>query len=138
MPEEPEAAAGKRSTMQRGGPRGREVRARVARSDVSVTDLAAAGLLSLPAELERKYRGIVLRAPIEPDGRIRFGKQVYDSLSTAASAARAQIIGLRAGGRFPPTNGWTFWKLRRATGDSVELATVRSRVDEKRNRGASG
>jgi hypothetical protein len=30
-------------------------------------------------------------------------------------------------GQVPPTNGWTFWKLRDSDGKDVEIAVVRDR-----------
>jgi hypothetical protein len=78
---------------------------------VTVQDLIAAGLLQPPVKLVRDYKGRELTATVLADGRVRVGAAEFDSLSQAAGAARAQVIGKSKGGRLPPTNGWEFWRL---------------------------
>lgn len=110
-----------------------------AKHDVSVSDLIAAGLISPPTRLERTYKGESLTAIIEKDGRIKFGADLFDSLSLAAGAARSSVIGLPANGRHPATNGWEFWRVKDAGGKEVSLGEMRGRVGEGgTGRGATG
>lgn len=78
-------------------------------SQITVSNLIQAGLIRTPLRIERRYKGVHLTASVRPDGRIEFGGQEYDSLSTAAGMARKSIVGAPAGHPFPQTNGWTFW-----------------------------
>jgi Restriction Enzyme Adenine Methylase Associated len=87
-------------------------------SGVTLGDVISAGLLTLPADLFRRYKGHELRARVEADGRVSFGGQLYGSLSVAGMMARRSIIGQD---RRAQTNGWTFWKLR---GEDGSLRTV--------------
>ena len=110
-----------------------------ARHDVSVADLIAGGLITPPVRLERTYKGESLSAVIEKDGRIRFGTDLFDSLSLAAGAARSSVIGLREDGRHPATNGWEFWRVKDASGKEVSLGELRGRMPEGgAGRGATG
>jgi predicted type IV restriction endonuclease len=77
---------------------------------VSLLDLIQAGLLRAPARLVREYKGKTLHAVIEHDGRVRFADEHFDSISQAGGAARATVIGRKAG-KVPATNGWTFWNI---------------------------
>jgi len=74
------------------------------------------------------YKGKVLTARVEADGRIKFKGTAYDSLSTAGGAARATIIGLRKDGKFPQTGGWVFWRVERPGGGMVKLAELRDQL----------
>ena len=80
---------------------------------VSLLDLIQAGILRAPAQLVREYKGKLLHAVVEQDGRVRFGDEYFDSISQAGGAARATVIGLKAG-KVPATNGWTFWSVVRS------------------------
>jgi hypothetical protein len=97
-------------------------------SDISIADLIGAGLIRPPVELEREYKGRKLKARIEHDGNVSFDGKTYPSPSTAGGMARATVIGMRKNGQPPPTNGWTFWRLRTRDGESVELASLRARL----------
>ena len=91
-----------------------------------VSDLIEAGLISPPLELEKRYKGHLLRATILQDGRVMFGGQAYNSLSTAAGMARKTIVGDSPGHPYPPTNGWTFWGFRDAkTGELTVIDSLR-------------
>ncbi len=92
---------------------------------VSLTDLIDAGLLAPPVLIEREYKGASLTARIDRHGRVKFKNDVYDSLSSAAGAARASVIGLREDGRSPHTNGWTFWNLPGPGGEPTPLEDLR-------------
>lgn len=78
-------------------------------ADATVADLIQAGLIHAPLRIEREYRGVHLTGLVQPDGKIEFDGQEYDSLSTAAGMARKSVIGAPADRPFPQTNGWTFW-----------------------------
>ena len=95
--------------------------------DVSISALLSAGLLQPGAKLEKRYKGNLLSAFVEPDGRVKFDGKLYDSPSLAGGAARATIIGLRENGQVPPTNGWTFWEVVGGEGKPQPLAALRER-----------
>lgn len=104
---------------------------RVSRSDVSLKDVLAAGLVIPPVELTKVYLGRTLAARIEVDGRVRFQGATYESLSAAAGMARASVIGAPAGQGYPPTNGWSFWSYRDAAGNLVPVASLRVALSER-------
>jgi Restriction Enzyme Adenine Methylase Associated len=83
-----------------------------ATSDTSLDDLIQAGLIRPPLQIERTYKGVHLTGVVQQDGKVEFGGQIYDSLSTAAGMARRSVIGSPTGRPYPQTNGWTFWMYR--------------------------
>jgi len=93
---------------------------------VSVKDLLDAGILRAPVELEREYKKKRFTAQIEADGSVSWQGKKFESLSTAAGAARASVRGRRPDGSLPATNGWTFWKTRDG-GELVEVDVFRQR-----------
>ena len=97
---------------------------KAAPSDTTLMDLIQAGLVQPPFEVERDYKGIHLTAVIRQDGRIDWGGQVFDSLSTAGGMARKSVIGSPDDGPCPPTSGWQFWRYRDA--ESGELRKIDS------------
>jgi len=94
---------------------------------VTVRHLIDAGLVKPPVDLFCTYRGKEVRARIEPDGRIRFGDQVVDSLSTAAGMARVSVAGRFPGRKYPQTNGWDFWRFRDGDGTLRPIGELRNR-----------
>jgi hypothetical protein len=96
-----------------------------ASGSLRVVELARAGLLTLPVTIEARYKGRELSARIETDGQVWFEGSRYASLSTAAAVARGSVIGRRADGRMPPTNGWSFWRIRSADGSLRPLSAIR-------------
>jgi hypothetical protein len=100
---------------------------------VEVADLIKAGLIRLPMELEKNYKGVHLTATIQVDGLIVFGGHSYGSPSMAAAMARKTIIGAPPGRPYPSTNGWIFWKYRDPmTGDLREIDILRQRYLEQK------
>jgi hypothetical protein len=97
------------------------------RTDVSPADLVRAGLIAPPLALTRTYKGTALEARIEPDGTVTCLGKSYASLSTAAGMARATVIGIPRGRKYPQTNGWTFWQFRDTDGDLKEIDALRRR-----------
>jgi hypothetical protein len=82
-------------------------------------------------ELEKTYKGNRLTGRLEPDGRVTCLDKTFDSLSTSAGVARASIIGVPPGRKYPQTNGWTFWRFRDSDGRIKRLDVLRHRfVDE--------
>ena len=61
-------------------------------------------------ELQRRYKGTLLRATLQSDGSVTVDGKPYDSLSTAAGMARKSVIGTPSGRKYPQTNGLTFWQ----------------------------
>jgi hypothetical protein len=72
--------------------------------------LAAAGLPA-PLALEKRFRGVLLLASLEADGRIRFRGRRYASAAAAAEAARA-AVGSTAAGELARSDGLRFWAYR--------------------------
>jgi hypothetical protein len=108
-------------------------RSRPASYDVDVADLLEAGLIPSGAVLRKTYLGQEVTARVEPDGRIRFGSQIYKSLSTAAGAARVSVKGPPPGGRrYYQTNGWTFWEFEEKAGNWQEMQALRERFLSER------
>lgn len=87
---------------------------------VALADLIAAGLLQIPCRLFRKYKGHQLEATLQPDGKVKFGENGYDSCSTAAEVARGTVTGRRMN-----TNGWVFWQFEGADGRRQILDELR-------------
>ncbi|HZV90739.1 MAG TPA: hypothetical protein VFF34_01895, partial [Candidatus Nitrosocosmicus sp.] len=100
------------------------------RSEVTLQDLIQAGLLRPPVALERDYKGKRLTARIGPDGTVTCLGKSYDSLSMTGAVARHSVAQVRADGKPPATNGWTFWKLRDTSGELVEVDAIRRRFLE--------
>jgi len=100
-------------------------RLRRSRVDIGVTlpDLIAAGLLTPPLKLFRKYKGQMVEATLLPDGKVEFRGVQYDTCSAAAEAARQAVVGRRMN-----TNGWDFWQYRDAAGKRLCLDDARKRL----------
>ena len=98
---------------------------------VHVRDLIRAGLLKPPLELERLYKGVVLKATVQADGSIMFDGESYSSLSTAAGMARKTVIGAPPGRRYPQTNGWIFWRYRNLENGKLEAVDVLRQAVER-------
>lgn len=96
--------------------------------DAGLLDLIQAGLIRAPLELRRKYLGVELRAHVQRDGRVEYAGEFFDSLSSAGSAARAAVGGVREDGKRRATNGWTFWRYELAEGREEEINEVRQRL----------
>jgi predicted type IV restriction endonuclease len=94
---------------------------RQARGQVTLTALIAAGLLTAPARLFRKYKGQMIEAKLLPDGQVEYQGTVYPACSTAAENARATVTGRRMS-----TNGWVFWQFFDEKGMKCELDSVRT------------
>lgn len=99
---------------------------------VTLAQLIEAGLVRVPLEIERHYRGADLRARIENGDRVVFGGTAYDSLSTAGGMARKSVVGSPPGRAYPQTNGWTFWEYRAADGARAQLDTLRRELHERK------
>ena len=82
---------------------------------------------NLPAGLEihNTYKGTSFTAKVTQDGKIKFGNQVYHSLSHAAVAAIQSTGTLR-----PTENGWRWWKYYdQKTGEEKLLDELRNKED---------
>lgn len=131
FPLSPDQLLAKKSTRRGGArakPRGGEA---TGRDGVTLQQLIDAGILRAPVELHCHYKGKDLSARIEDDGSVDFRGVKYKSLSVAGGAARETIIGPRAGGGAPSTNGWTFWKFFDADGEARLIDAARVRYAER-------
>ncbi len=100
--------------------------------DVTLQDVVTANLIHLPLELHRTYKGQRLMARVTAAGRVSWQGQDFESLSTAAGMARASIIGIPVGRKYPQTNGWTFWQFIDADGQARPLDVLRQRYHQQR------
>jgi hypothetical protein len=94
----------------------------------TVRQLIAAGLIHPPLALFRTYKGRDLSARIEPDGRVSFLGETYNSVSVAGGMARRSVIGAQSGRKYPQTNGWTFWYFRDDDGKPRQLGALREEL----------
>jgi hypothetical protein len=94
---------------------------------VTLQDIIEAGLLKLPLEIQKTYKGHHLVGRITAEGNAAWGGREYNSLSTAAGMARASVIGTPPGRKFPQTNGWTFWHFVDADSRAKPLDVLRQR-----------
>jgi hypothetical protein len=96
---------------------------------VTLKEMIAAGTLSAPLRLFRKYKKQVLEATLQRDGTVEFNGQTYDTCSAAAENARATIMGRRMN-----TNGWQFWQFADGAGKKRELIDARTEFIESSKR----
>jgi hypothetical protein len=106
-------------------------------SDVTLRQLIDAGILQAPVHLSCTYKEKSLTARVEADGTVVHAGQRHPSLSAAASAARASVIGPRPDGEAPATNGWIFWKCTDVNGRTRPIDEARQAFVAK-TRSASG
>jgi hypothetical protein len=95
--------------------------------DVTLQDIVRAGLVRLPLEIQKDYKGHHLVGRITPEGNASWGGREYSSLSTAAGMARASVIGIPPGRKYPQTNGWIFWQFVDVNGSVKPLDVLRQR-----------
>ena len=91
----------------------------------TLAELIEVGILHPPVKLFCTYKDNDLSAQVERDGAVVWNGQRFQSLSLAASAARASIRGRREDGKLPATNGWIFWKYKSADGQTREMDHAR-------------
>jgi hypothetical protein len=99
----------------------------------TLANLIAAGHLSPPLKLFRRYKGTMLVASLLADGTVEFQGQRYDTCSAAAEAARATVSRRRMN-----TNGWTFWQYQAAGGQKLTLADARKQLARSRSKFVGG
>ncbi len=87
---------------------------------ITLPAIIAAGVLSPPLKLFRKYRKKVLEARLLSDGSVEFQGERHKSCSNAAAVARGTITG-----RPMSTNGWDFWQYMDNQGKMLTLADAR-------------
>jgi hypothetical protein len=89
---------------------------------VRLSEVIAAGFLSPPLTLFRKYMGKRMEATLLPDGGVEYDGTRYNTCSTAAEVARSTITGRRMN-----TNGWIFWQYTDSSGKVMTLEYARAR-----------
>ena len=94
---------------------------------VTLADLISSGTVRLPLDIEATYKGHQFTARIEADGNVTWNGTTYDSLSVAGGMARKSIVGTLSGREYPPTNGWTFWRLKDSDGRLAFVDVLRQR-----------
>jgi hypothetical protein len=121
------------SPIERGSERGHGTPWRT----VTLQDLITAGLVTPPLDLNKTYKGCLFTARIAADGKVLWNGKEYSSLSTAAAFARASIVGIPPGRKYPHTNGWVFWEFVDAEGQSRPLDVLRQRYFHERTADSS-
>jgi len=104
---------------------------------ISLQALIQASILKPPVSLASTYKGKELTAKVLADGSVECQGKRHDSLSLAASEARASVVGYDEKGRAPPTNGWTFWKYASPGGRARPIAQARQDLLSRAKRTAS-
>jgi hypothetical protein len=99
---------------------------------VTLVQLIDAGMIRVPLDIERHYRGTLLSARIESADRVLFGAEAFDSLSTAGGMARKSVPGSPTRRPYPQTNGWTFWQYRDSDGALQPLDDLRRQLYESK------
>jgi hypothetical protein len=94
---------------------------------VTLQDIVTAGLVMLPLAIQKTYKGHHLAGRITEEGKWAWGGKEYNSPSVAAGFARASIVGIPPGRKYPQTNGWTFWHFVDANGRVKPLDELRQR-----------
>lgn len=118
FPLDAETLAAPRAKVKRAGKR---VEADAGGGGSSLADVLAAGALRPPVQLMRSYKGKELSATITTAGKVRVGKDDFDSPSTAAVVAIKH-----ATGKDRSINGWDFWQVPTADGKRVPLSAFRA------------
>jgi hypothetical protein len=95
----------------------------IAKYEARLADVIAAGLLTPPLPLFRKYKGTRLEAKLLPDSTVEFLGTAYGTCSSAAEHARGTITGRRMN-----TNGWTFWQYKGTDGRTHVLDDARQQL----------
>lgn len=98
-------------------------------AQVSLADVVAAGVFRAPLRLYRKYKGSLVEARVQADGKVEFQGSVYDSCSTAAEMARRTVTGRRM-----KTNGWSFWQYDDADGQKRKLDDARQEFLQRKRK----
>jgi len=89
--------------------------------------------LSYAANLSRVWGPPLLSAVVESDGTVTLDSEKYPSLSAAGGAARRPLFKGHLKGRFPATNGWTFWQVKDPlTNQLITLDILRDRFLQKK------
>lgn len=117
--------------------RSRTARIRVSPEErqVRMGDMIAAGRLRPGTLLRGTYLGQRHTAELLADGTVRFGGQVYSSLSAAGAAVKIAMHGSNVSDSTKATDGMDFWQAEDAlVGDVVSLKEIRRRVVNNSNR----
>jgi predicted type IV restriction endonuclease len=96
-----------------------------------LADIINAGLIEMPLQVEREYKGERVTARIESAGEIVYGQISFRSLSQAGTAARKAILRLPTEAKGPATNGWTFWKFRDNEGALKPMDVLRRKYKKR-------
>jgi hypothetical protein len=90
--------------------------------ECKLSEIIAAGLLSPPVKLFRKYKGKVVEATVMDDGTVEFQGT---SCKTSSRAAEAALISVT--GRAVNINGWKFWQYVDKDGTTHTLNHARQK-----------
>jgi predicted type IV restriction endonuclease len=93
------------------GTRAARSQSAIVKSEISVEALIREGLLKTPAQIVSQYRGRTFSASVEDDGTVMFKGEKFASLSVAGGRVRDPFYKGKKRGKYPATNGWTFWQV---------------------------
>ncbi|MBK6942611.1 MAG: type I restriction enzyme HsdR N-terminal domain-containing protein [Planctomycetes bacterium] len=106
------------------------------RAGVTLSDLIAAGILSAPLELRRRFKGVDVRARVDADGSVIVDGQRTQSLSTAGGIAIARVRGVDPASDSVATDGWSFWRFVDSDQAERPIHALRERYLKRRGIGA--
>lgn len=92
------------------------------REGVTPLDLVKAKIVKAPLALERSYKGQILKATLNAEGRILVGSEAFDSFSAAGSRAMQTVLG---SDKSPACPGWDFWHYRDQAGKLLPVSALR-------------
>jgi hypothetical protein len=96
---------------------------------IIVTDLIDHGLICPPTKVFGTHSGKRIEALLMPDGTFVHRGNMYSSPSVAAGRAiTAEIGGSSIGRSYLSINGWKFWQVVCADGESHSLADIREQL----------
>jgi hypothetical protein len=96
---------------------------------IIVSDLIDHGLISAPTTVFGIHSGKRIEARLTSDGTFVHRRKVHSSPSVAAGRAITAELGASSGGRgYLSINGWKFWQVVCADGETRTLADIREQL----------
>jgi hypothetical protein len=96
---------------------------------IIVTDLIDHGLITAPTTVFGVHSGKRIQARLTRDGTFVHRRNTYSSPSVAAGRAITAELGASSSGRgYLSINGWKFWQVVCADGETRTLADIREQL----------
>jgi len=98
---------------------------------ITLFSLIEKSVICPPTKIFAQYKKQNYEGTIDSDGFVLVNGKRYTSLSVAAGAIKASVIGLPSDGlRYRRANGWTFWKIIDAEGNMSPINDYRRELLE--------